>query len=205
MKSFGRKLVLTRGLRAKTWPRLTSLDVTTPRFAAVLGCAAFAAFALVLYGLPLTLIAWRGDHLALARRRAVLVLELGTVGCLGMAAGGYASAGWLLAAAVIVAVSFAALGPAGFVRRYLVDLVGYLRLVAVGGFALLVAGLGLDLVTSGGLQTIIAPVLVGLGCFALILDASQLAMGVPHDLPLGGQRYLRPFRPLSRRGVGGGQ
>lgn len=174
-------------------------------FSSLLFSLGFVAAGVALYGIPLALHAWRRDYIAMARRRAVLVLEMGTLACLGFAtgAGPYAPITWAIAVLALVGLAFLMLGPAGFVRRYLVDLVGGLRLVAVAGAALLVCDLALVWIGAGSSYVLLAPLLLCIGAFGLVLDASQMAMGVPYDLPLGGQRYLKSFEPLARTGATG--
>jgi hypothetical protein len=91
-------------------------------------------------------------------------------------------------------------GPRRFVIRLCLDLVGVLRLVAVGGAALLIFQLVLaqwaspDVfgVAVGALALIVA-------ALAVVADPAHLAMGVPYDLALGGRRLSRPFQPFARQ------
>lgn len=176
-----------------------------PVFSSLVFTLGFVAAAVAIYGIPLALHAWRRDYIAMARRRAVLVLEMATLACLGFAAGAapYAPVTWAIAVLALVGLALLMLGPAGFVRRYLVDLVGTLRLVAVAGAALLICDLALLWIGTGSSYVLLAPLLLLIGSFGLVLDAAQMAMGVPYDLPLGGQRYLKSFEPLARTGARG--
>ena len=77
------------------------------------------------------------------------------------------------------------------------DLVGVVRLVAVGVFG--VAGMSALLASTGAAAVLMAIVGLPFLALAVVADAGYAALGVPYDLALGGQRFAHAYVPFARR------
>jgi hypothetical protein len=170
------------------------------------------------------------DVLAMLGAVAFLLAAWGAVGALRLAARGRPSRGAqaLLSALVALAVAggaAAAVGSGGlrvagtlagaaaacgivWVGRIaglvplVLDAVGVLRLVAVGGTALWVVGRAGEAVAGGGLPAL-APALLALlvAPLLVVLDAALVASGSGHAALLSGRGIAPPFVPFARRGA----
>lgn len=177
-------------------------DVLPAGFAGVLLVLGWGAGLLALWGGLLALRAWGRGRSARASALLQAALLYATVTGLAAAATpaghGFHGFVWLvpLAAGGLLLVG----GPRRFLVRLGLELVGVLRLVAVGGLAILVCNAvfaswlepqALELV-AGALALLVA-------ALAVVADPAHMAMGVPYDLSLGGRRLSRPFQPFQRR------
>ena len=171
-------------------------------FAGVLQILGQVAALVALYGIVLALAAWRREHVARARLRLLTALDALTVAGLACAALGPSSGLfflWVLAPASALLVLILE-GPAGFLRRYVLDQVGVLRLVALPGAALLFFGAAFGILEEATLvEAILLPLTSLFVLVAVITDPAHVAMGVPSGLGLGGRRFTRPYRPLRQR------
>ena len=171
-------------------------------FTGVLYVLGLGSGALALWGGVLALRAWgRGRS---ARSGALLQAALVYTAILGLAAAAMPSGhalrpfGWLVLPAVGLLFVFG--GPRRVLVRLGLELVGVLRLVAVGGLAILVCDAVFASWLEPGPVSLVAGALALLvAALAVVADPAHMAMGVPYDLSLGGRRLGRPFVPFRRR------
>ncbi|MGE0193099.1 MAG: hypothetical protein AB7T63_13780 [Planctomycetota bacterium] len=193
-RAFGTGWGLLRGLVPDA-----ALGTAAAPWRALLAVVLVLAAAAVVAALAATRAAWRGVP---GRGRAPALTALTAVTgaglALGFVPGGSPWVGILLALAA-AAVVLSTQGVGALFERTGLDLVGVVRLVAVGALGL--AGMSALLVPLGGAMVLMA--LVGLPFLALavVADAGYAALGVPHDLALGGQRFAHAYVPFARRRV----
>ncbi|MCB9829658.1 MAG: hypothetical protein H6806_07850 [Planctomycetes bacterium] len=172
------------GLAGAPWRVAIAVVVILVAAAAVAATAAIAA-------------AWRG---APGRGRSpalTATTALAGVGlALGFVPGGSPLVGFLLAA-IAAAVVVAVHGVGTLFERTGLDLVGVVRLVAVGVFG--VAGMSALLASTGAAAVLMAIVGLPFLALAVVADAGYAALGVPYDLALGGQRFAHAYVPFARR------
>lgn len=181
------------------------LDVL-PRWAApfagvsaILGAAALLA---ALWGLVLAVAHRSRGRVARGRTAFTGALHYAVIGGLAAAVLGPAFSvhvlWWLAPLAALGLLVLA--GPRRFVIRLCLDLVGVLRLVAVGGAALLIFQLVLGQWTDPSVFDVaVGALALVVAALAVVADPAHLAMGVPYDLALGGRRLSRPFQPFARQ------
>lgn len=176
-------------------------SLTAP-FVGMLYVLGQVALVIAAWGILLTLQSWRAERVARARARLLAALHFATVAGLAFAAlpeGHGMRFLWPLAPIALVGV-LALSGLRGLLFGLCLDLVGVLRLVVVGGGALLLFGHGFAaLVEPTLLALCVVPPALMIGAIAVLADPAHLAMGVPYDLSLGGRQFTRPFAPLRRR------
>ncbi|MDJ0972948.1 MAG: hypothetical protein QNJ98_00635 [Planctomycetota bacterium] len=187
-------------------PGVTLLDSGTSDLAApfvgVLYVLGQVALGVAAWGVLLMLQSWRGEHVARARARLTSALYFACVA--GLAFGALPPAHamhalWPMAPAAILVLLVLG-GARAFLFGLALDLVGVLRLVVVGGGALLLFERGFAaFVDPTPIAFLVVPPALLVGALAVLADPAHLAMGVPYDLSLGGRRFTRPFAPLARR------
>lgn len=171
-------------------------------FAGIVLILGVGAAALALWGGLLALRAWgRGRT---ARAGALVQTSLVYAAILGLAAAAMPAGhavrplAWLVLPAVALLFVFG--GPRRVIVRLGLELVGVLRLVAVGGLAILVCNAVFASWLSPGVVSLVAGSLALLvAALAVVADPAHMAMGVPYDLSLGGRRLGQPFVPFRRR------
>ncbi|MDA1195964.1 MAG: hypothetical protein O2894_12370, partial [Planctomycetota bacterium] len=185
------------------WGVLPAAGTLVPHgFGGVFLVLAVGAAGLSLYAAGLALRAWGRRRSARARALLETCCVYLTIAGLGAAVVGTehaaAAAAWLAPAGALGLLALA--GPRRLVLSLGLDLVGVLRLVVVGGAALLVCdavfGRWID---PGFLDVTVGALVVVVAALAAVADPAHMAMGVPYDLALGGRRLGRPFEPFARR------
>ncbi len=172
-------------------------------FAGVLAVIGLLAGAFALYGAVLALRAVRGGRAARARAALLTTLRYAVIAGFAAAVVGEAvpavAWAWILVPLVAVAV-FVLEGARAFVTRFCLDLVGVLRLVAVGGASVMLFEYGFAAwADAGAVALLVVPVALVVGVLAVVADAAHVAIGVPYDTSLGGRELTQPFEPFRRR------
>ena len=161
---------------------------------------------LALMGLLFALRAWGRGRTARAGALVQTALVYATVfGLAGAAApGGHAlrAFAWLVPPAVALLFAFG--GPRRVLVRLGLELVGVLRLVAVGGLAIVICNaVFASWLEPGVLSIVVGSLALLVAALAVVADPAHMAMGVPYDLSLGGRRLGRPFQAFQRQLRGG--
>lgn len=189
-----------------TWSVVAGAGRLVPEgFAGVCLVLGIGAGVLALLGAMLAVRAWGRKRTARAGALTQTALVYATI--LGLA-GSAAPAGhtmrsflWLVPPAVALLFAFG--GPRRVIVRLGLELVGVLRLVAVGGLAILVCNAVFAAwLEPGALSIVVGGLALLVAALAVVADPAHMAMGVPYDLSLGGRRLGRPFEPFQRRARG---